>query len=63
MENKFISGRDFIFIGKKLGKTNQPVRDKDGLTPLDHVFKDSCVVSSISDIDKRSEINGDKTTL
>lgn len=55
--------REFIFIGNKLGKTNQPVRDKDGLTPLDHVFKDSCGVSSISDIDKRSEINGDKTTL
>lgn len=55
--------REFIFIGNKLGKTNQPVRDKDGLTPLDHVFKNSCGVSSIREMDKRGDLSGAKRTF
>ena len=43
--------RLLLFVGGKTGKTNSPIKDSDGLTPLDHILKSSCKTGSIVETD------------
>ena len=55
--------RMLLFAGEKMGKLNSPIKNKDGLTPLDHIFKSSCKTGSIMETDKRGKSNGNKRTF
>ncbi len=54
---------DFFFIGNRIGKTNNPIKDKDGLTLTDYWSNGLIENKSIVVVDKKEVFSGNKSTF
>lgn len=54
---------EFFFIGNRTGKTNSPIKDKDGLTLIDYWSNGLIDNKSIVVVDKRGALSGVKRTF
>lgn len=54
---------DFFFIGNRIGKTNNPIKDKDGLTLTDYWSNGLIENKSIDVVDKKEVFSGNKSTF
>lgn len=54
---------EFFFIGNRVGKTNSPIKDQDGLTLIDccsnGTFDKRCIIV----VDKRGAFSGNERTF
>ena len=53
----------FFFIGNRIGKTNNPIKDKDGLTLTDYWSNGLIENKSIVVVDKKEVFSGNKSTF
>jgi hypothetical protein len=54
---------EFFFIGNRVGKTNNPIKDKDGLTLTDYWSNGLIENKSIVVVDKKEVFSGNKSTF
>lgn len=54
---------EFFFIGNRVGKTNSPIKDKDGLTLTDYWSNGTFDNKSIFVVDKRGAFSGNERTF
>ena len=54
---------EFFFIGNRTGKTNSPIKDKDGLILTDYWSTGLINNKSIVVVDKRGAFSGNERTL
>lgn len=54
---------DFFFIGNRIGKTNNPIKDKDGFTLTDCWSNGLIENKSIVVVDKKEVFSGNKSTF
>lgn len=55
--------KEFFFIGNRTGKTNSPIKDKDGLTLTDYWSNGLIDNKYIVVVDKKGVFSGNKRTF
>lgn len=54
---------EFFFIGNRTGKTNSPIKDKNGLTLTDYWSNGLIATKDLVVVDKRGAFSGNERTL